>query len=192
MDRMRAGDRIARDELIRAAWRRLEGLARSMLCRFPDVRKWEETGDVLQPALVRLLRALEEIAPASTRDFFGLAAEQMRRELLDLARRYRGPHGPGRILLGAAGGLPGESSAPAWEPADPAAEDDLERWEHFHEAVARLPPEEREVVSLSFYHGWTQGEIADLFEVDERTVRRRWRSACARLHELLGGNLPDA
>ena len=33
--------------------------------------------------------------PDSTRAFFGLAAEQMRRELLDLARHYYGPEGEG-------------------------------------------------------------------------------------------------
>jgi DNA-directed RNA polymerase specialized sigma24 family protein len=41
-----------------------------------------------------------------------------------------------------------------------------------------------------FYHGWTQAQIAELFEVDERTIRRRWQSACLRLNELVGGDLP--
>jgi RNA polymerase sigma factor (sigma-70 family) len=55
--------------------------------------------------------------------------------------------------------------------------------------VARLPAEEREVVGLTFYHGWTQAQIAELFSVDERTIRRRWRSACQRLGKALGGQL---
>ena len=55
----------------------------------------EQTDDVLQNAVVRLLRALEEVRPPSVRAFFGLAATQMRRELLDLARRYQGRGGPG-------------------------------------------------------------------------------------------------
>jgi RNA polymerase sigma factor (sigma-70 family) len=52
--------------------------------------------------------------------------------------------------------------------------------------VDRLPAEEREVVGLVFYHGWTQAQIAELFAVDERTVRRRWRRACGTLRDLLG------
>jgi len=60
-----------------------------MLGRFPTVRGWADTGDVLQSAVMRLLRALKEVRPGSVRDFFGLAAEQMRRELLDLARHHQ-------------------------------------------------------------------------------------------------------
>jgi hypothetical protein len=33
--------------------------------------------------MMRLLRAMEDVQPASTRAFFGLAAEQIRRVLLD-------------------------------------------------------------------------------------------------------------
>jgi RNA polymerase sigma-70 factor (ECF subfamily) len=74
---------------------RLERLARKMLRRFPGVHRWAETGDVLQNALLRLLRALQEVRPESVRGFFGLVAEQMRRELLDLARHFCGPQGLG-------------------------------------------------------------------------------------------------
>jgi RNA polymerase sigma-70 factor (ECF subfamily) len=81
--------------MLRACWGRLERLAHAMLARFPNVRRWADTGDVLQNALVRLLRSLKEVDVPSTRDFFGLAAEQLRRELLDLARHFYGPHGYG-------------------------------------------------------------------------------------------------
>jgi RNA polymerase sigma factor (sigma-70 family) len=43
--------------------------------------------------------------------------------------------------------------------------------------------QEREVVGLIFYHGWTQAQTAELFGVDERTVRRRWRSALGKVRE---------
>src|SRR5690348_11525341 len=84
VDRMRAGDASARDELIRGFQGRLELLARKMVGRDPRVRRWVDAEDVLQNALLRLLRALETVRPESTRAFFGLAAEQLRRELLDL------------------------------------------------------------------------------------------------------------
>ena len=62
-----------------------------MMGDFPKVRNWEDSGDVLQESTIRLMRALEEITPESPREFFGLAALQVRRQLLDLSRRYRRP-----------------------------------------------------------------------------------------------------
>jgi RNA polymerase sigma-70 factor (ECF subfamily) len=184
LDRLQAGDLAAREELLRSVGNRLEHLARKMLRRFPGVRRWVETDDVLQNALLRLLRALREVRPASMRDFFGLAAEQMRRELLDLARHYYGPHGPGahHASAAAAGGAP----TPAEEPTDRADDpDELERWCTFHREVEQLPAEEREVLGLMFYHGWKAAEVAEMFGLSERTVRRRWESALLKLHEVL-------
>jgi RNA polymerase sigma-70 factor (ECF subfamily) len=192
LERMRAGDAHARDELLRCVMDRLHGMASKMLRRFPAVRRWDETEDVLQNALVRLVRALEAVKPDSTRAFFGLAAEQLRRELLDLARRYaRHPKGsPGNPDT-----LPPPGDTGLQAPVEPAASedgpDDLDRWAAFHESVERLPAEEREVVGLVFYHGWTQAQVAELFGVNARTVRRWWCSACIRLGEALAGALPD-
>ena len=58
--------------------------------------------------------------------------------------------------------------------------------------VERLPVEEREVVGLIYYHGWTQQQVAELLGVSERTVRRHWVSAVARLSTGLGGLFPGA
>jgi RNA polymerase sigma-70 factor (ECF subfamily) len=189
VEAFQAGDRSAADHLLRSAGERLERLARRMLRRFPGVRRWADTGDVLQNATLRLLRALREVRPANTREFFGLAAEQMRREVLDLARHFYGPRGQGANHASAAG--PAAAGAAAFDPPD-RAEDaaELERWCAFHEAVHELPVEEREVVGLVFYHGWTKAQVAELFQVDVRTVRRRWQSACLRLAERVGGDLP--
>src|SRR6476620_8714257 len=97
--RARSGETAARDELIRRCSHRLELLTRKMLKTYPTVRRWEETGDVFQNAAVRLVRALNAVTPTNTREFFGLAAEQIRRELIDLARHYSGPEGHGRNLV---------------------------------------------------------------------------------------------
>jgi len=181
--RMQAGDPGAREELLRGVSARLERLARGMLRRFPDVARWEQTGDVLQNALLRLLRALREVRPGSMRQFYGLAAEQIRRELLDLVRHYRGARRP---AAGHATRPAGGSTAGPPDQADPApAPDELDRWAAFHEDVARLPAREREVVGLTFYHGWSQAEVAELFGVSERTVQRWWQSALLNLREQL-------
>jgi RNA polymerase sigma factor (sigma-70 family) len=189
LDGLQAGDPAAQDELLRRIGGRLERLARKMLRRFPAVRRWTETGDVLQNASLRLLRALKEVRPANTREFFSLAGEQMRRELLDLSRHFYGPLGQGANHASQAAHQ--DSPAAPLEPPAPADAEELERWCLFHEAVAQLPVEEREVVSLAFYHGWKQTQIAELFQVNERTIRRYWQSACLGLAERVGGKLPQ-
>src|SRR5262249_31975764 len=128
IDRIQAGDESARDELLRAVADQLGRLARRMLRRFPGVSRWEQTGDVLSGALVRLMRALHEVRPESVRRFYGLAATQIRRELLDLARRYRDARGDSALRH------PDGVTPDVAAPADPEA--DLDRWYAFHEGVA--------------------------------------------------------
>lgn len=184
IDRLQQGDAEARNELIRGVARRLEKMARRMLRTFPGVRPWVETDDILQNALVRLMRALEEVKPPTTRAFFALAAEQIRRELLDMAQYFSV-----RPLRHAGLLEDGEHPAPGGVPepsCDEETPEDLDRWARFHDQVARLPVEEREVVGLIHYHGWSQREVADLFQVTPRTVRRWWSSALVHLQELLG------
>src|SRR6516225_8499543 len=95
IDRLRAGDESARAALLSCACERLKRLARKMLKGYPGVARWEQGDDVAQNALIRLDRALRAVAPPTARDFFRLAAAQLRRELIDLARHYQGPRGLG-------------------------------------------------------------------------------------------------
>jgi RNA polymerase sigma factor (sigma-70 family) len=185
--RMHDGDSAAEEELLRAAGDRLERLARRMLRGFPNVHRCADTGDLFQEAVLRLLRSLRQLdtAPASVRDFLGLAAAHIRRELLDLARRCGAAKRRGDVPLDAGGS--GAGLDPAASADDPA---ELEDWRCFHEEVEKLPVEEREVIGLRFHHGWNEQDIAALFGVSERTVRRRWSSGCARLAQALGGQLP--
>jgi RNA polymerase sigma-70 factor (ECF subfamily) len=183
LDRMRAGDRAAADELFRHLGKRLERLARKMLRGFPAVRRWEGTGDVIQNATVRLLRALQEIRPDSTRKFFALASVQIRRELLDLQRHYRSAN-----AVHHSDGAAGRSGTPAHEQVDPAPGlGELEEWCAFHRQINRLPADEREVVDLHFYQGLSKAQVAELLGVDVRTIQRRWNAA---LHRLRRGDKP--
>jgi RNA polymerase sigma-70 factor (ECF subfamily) len=178
VDRMRAGDQAAADELFRHLSDRLERLARKMLRGFPAVRRWEQTPDVLQKASLRLLRALQKVRPDSTRKFFALAGKQIRRELLDLKRHYRAVN-----AVHHTDGVAASAGTPAHEPADPAPGwDELEEWCGIHRQIEELPEAEREVVDLHFYQGLTKAEAAELLGVDVRTIQRRWNAALSRLH----------
>jgi RNA polymerase sigma-70 factor (ECF subfamily) len=169
--RFQAGDNTALDGLIRRAEERLELFTRRMLVHFPAVQAREQSADVLQNALVRLVRALRQETPQSVKDFFRLATVQIRRELLDLARRHAR-----RPALGLTADPP--------DLADDSTE--LDRWTALHEAVEGLPADRREVFGLAFYHGWTQVQIAELLGVSDRQVRRLWIDACLRLKEAVG------
>jgi len=178
LGRVAARDRAAGDELVQRAAGNLERLAHALMAGFPTVRRWEQTDDVVQNATLRLLRALEQVTPESPRQFFGLAAEQIRRELIDLARHYYGPHGVGANHASRAGSAPGpEAAAP-----DPGS---LADWQAFHEGVATLPAPDREVFDLLYYQGLTQAEAAGLLGLTVAAVQQRWQRARLRLYELL-------
>jgi RNA polymerase sigma factor (sigma-70 family) len=189
--RLRAGDESARDELLNIAGDRLSRLAGKMLRGYPGVRRWEQTDDVFQNAAVRLCRALKDVQPVSVRSFINLAAVQIRRELIDLARHYEGPQGMGRLHDTPAGR--GNSGAAAGFVDSPDDTDDparLAAWTEFHAQIDVLPDEAREVFNLLWYQGLTQAEAAVLLDVSERVVKYRWRSAKILLHGKLGGRLP--
>jgi RNA polymerase sigma factor (sigma-70 family) len=191
LDRLRAGDETARDELMKIAYKRLIRLARRMLNHYPGVKRWEQTDDVLQNAALRLCKSLSDVKPTTARSFINLAAVQIRRELIDLARHYDGPEGPGRHHASRGGSaVPGGTPDlldPGTDTDDPAG---LAAWTEFHEQVEALPGEERETFNLLWYQGLRQAEAAAVLGVTERVVRYRWRSARLKIHEQLGGRMP--
>jgi RNA polymerase sigma-70 factor (ECF subfamily) len=192
LDRLRAGDESARDELLTIACERLSRLTHKMLRDYPGVRRWEQTDDILQNAALRLCRALKDVRPDTVRSFLNLAAVQVRRELIDLARHYDGPEGPGRHHQSQAGTEgSGDASGPLLDAStdtnDPAR---LAAWTEFHHTVEALPEEEREVFNLLWYQGLSQSEAATLLGVTQRVAKHRWRSARLKIHAMLGGRLP--
>jgi RNA polymerase sigma-70 factor (ECF subfamily) len=103
--------------------------------QFPGVARWEQTDDVLQMALVRLDRALQDSLPNDQQHFFRLCTLQIRRTLLDLAKRYLGPEGLGtnydtNVAIGFNQRM--DEAASSSEPKT------LEDWMRFHEGVAEL------------------------------------------------------
>src|SRR5262249_52752595 len=128
LTRMNAGDQRARDELLRSVTLRLEVLARRMLRRFPQLRRWEQTDDVLQGALLGLLAALRAVRPESMRSFYNLSAVLIRRQLIDLWRHHYGPRGPGTHHHSS-------PNAPALAPAPADDSDDALDFDRVHELV---------------------------------------------------------
>jgi DNA-directed RNA polymerase specialized sigma24 family protein len=153
LERMQAGDLDAREEILRHVRGRLERLTRKMLNDYPRVKRYEQTDDVLQNAILRLLAALRDVQPRSTREFFGLASLQIRRVLLDLAKHYYGPHGPGTNQESLPPDIFGAAMPEKPDPADPPC--DVAAWCEFHEKIKELPPDEHDVFGLLYYQGMT-------------------------------------
>ena len=179
------------EQLIGQASGRLLRLTRKMLRAYPHLRRWEQTDDIFQSAAMKLYRSLASVQPGSVREFFGLAAVQIRRTLIDLVRSHFGTEGAAGHHQSDHGGAPG-SERPAR--GDPASGDcrpeTLAEWSEFHEAIERLPADERDVFHLIWYAGLPQKDIAELLHVSIPTIQRRWYAAQIKLRELLMGEPP--
>ncbi|HHK40922.1 MAG TPA: sigma-70 family RNA polymerase sigma factor, partial [Planctomycetaceae bacterium] len=81
-------DGSAGDELMQEAMDAMERLARRLILEYPIVQRWEQPADVVQEAMIRLQRALRDVQVESRLHFFRLAAMQIRRTLIDMARRH--------------------------------------------------------------------------------------------------------
>lgn len=181
-----AGHAGARDDLITIVLPVMTDMAHGMLARFPNVRRWDETGDVVQNAALRLHRSLAAIHPTGDRDFLNFAAVHIRRELLDLARKYAGResfashHDTSSVR--SADGVKSKIDSAADERGD---ERDLDRWSRMHEAAGELPEEHREVFHLRMYAGLSVTEIAEALDCSTKTVHRHWAAATRFIEERM-------
>ena len=162
------------EALLSEATQALRGLARRLILEYPIVRRWEEPDDVVQEALIRLHRALRDVKVESSLHFRRLAAMQIRRALIDMARRHTSAssmaanHGTGDAARQAL-------EACAAEPFESGLE--LSDWTDFHETVGRLPDSDRELFDLFWYGCMSTEQVAKLFNVSTRTIQRRWKAA---------------
>lgn len=173
------GSDDAFNELMDRLYGRLRALCAKMLRSYAHLRRWEQTDDVLQNAMLRLYRAVQEVRLESKRHLLNLAAKQIRRTLIDLARHHFGPLGDGQNHQSDDGRLIGLQAGPQQEA------ESLEWWTQFHESVEKLPDDEREAFELVWYAGMTQKEAAEVLGVAERTVLRRLHRARMTLGQII-------
>lgn len=176
LDGVQEGDPKASDELLPLVYDELRRLAAHKMAR-------EAPGQTLQPtALVHeaWLRLSHQSRSTwkNREQFYAIAAEIMRRILVDRARRRRSRKHGGeleRVDLDAVE-LPFVGS------------DDLVL--QVHDALVRLTtedPQKAEVVKLRFFVGLENAEIASLLDVSEKTVQRHWAFAKAWLACVIKG-----
>ncbi|WP_020468765.1 sigma-70 family RNA polymerase sigma factor [Zavarzinella formosa] len=132
-----------------------------------------QADEMLSSVVERLLKALREARPANVRQFFALAAQHMRWELNDLARRL--DEQPRAVELQ-------DGQMPAFDGSDSGITPDGRR---MLEAIERLPEHEREAFDLVRIQGMTQPEAAQVLGVSSMTVKRRLRRALQLLADML-------
>jgi RNA polymerase sigma factor (sigma-70 family) len=184
--------RVARDEFIEAAIDHMRSMAHRMIRGFPKVRRWDETDDVVQGASLRLVRALDKVVPGDPRHLLGLMAVQVRRELLDLARRYGGAESFARHHETNAAFIDGQHVLHTDHASDPASSstEQVDSWSEFHAVAAALGEEEQELFNLIWYLGLSRDQVARTLGCSTRTVARRWDILKRQILDRLQGQAP--
>lgn len=175
---MEAGDPRAAEELLPLVYQELRRLAHARLAN-------ETPGQTLQAtALVHeaWLRLGSESAQRynDRQHFFRVAAEAMRRILVDNARRRnRQKRGDGNRPV-------------PLEGIEIAAHLEDDKVLLVHEALERLvahDPQKAELVKLRYFVGLSHQEIAEVQGVSEKTVLRQWAYAKAWLLDVISTEL---
>jgi RNA polymerase sigma factor (sigma-70 family) len=181
------GEQSTAEPVVRAlldrSVRRLQQLCNGLLYRrYPRLTRppTNLVADELLSAVVeRLLKALREARPTTTRQFFALACQHIRWELNDMARRLdeRPPVAELRDEM---------MAAPAESVSGPTA--DASR---ILKAIEDLPEPDREAFDLVRIQGMSQAEAAGVLGVSPMTVNRRLHRALQQLAVSLADFYPD-
>lgn len=172
LERCRQGDAGARDRLTPVVYAELKALAARALRQEREGHTLQTTA-LVNEACLRLLGD-EAAASANRAQFAALAAQAMRRVLVDHARRRlaaKRPDPAERIDI---------------EEIDlPTDELDLVGLDGALDRLAELSPRQARVVDLKFFAGLELEQIADMLEIARPTVVRDWRMARAWLQREL-------
>jgi RNA polymerase sigma factor (TIGR02999 family) len=176
LDDWSRGDRRALETLLPVVYAELRRIAARQLRR-------ERDGHTLQPtALVHeaYLRLVEQrsVSWENRSHFFGVAAQVMRRVLVDHARRQ-----------GAKKRTAGAQRVPLEDAAETAAVDEIPvlLLDHALRRLEKLDPGLAQIVELRAFGGLTIEQTAHVLNVSPTTAKRDWRTAKAWLTNELGG-----
>jgi RNA polymerase sigma factor (TIGR02999 family) len=173
------GDESALAALMPAVHDELRRLARSYMRRERDGHTLEPTA-LVHEAYLRLVDQ-REVRWASRGHFFALAAQAMRRVLVDHARAHAAAKRGGRAERVTLSGVAA---------ATPEVSDVDILWLHEAlEALAALDARQARVVELRHFAGLSVEEVADVLGISPATVKREWATARAWLaHRLKRGS----
>lgn len=76
-------------------------------------------------------------------------------------------------------------TAASTESNDPRGQTETREAPAIRAALQALPEDERRIIELAYYGGWTQGEIADMLKLPLDTVINRARAGLLKLRDVL-------
>jgi RNA polymerase sigma factor (TIGR02999 family) len=161
------GDPRALDDLIPLVYKELRKLAQWHMSRESRGHTIQATA-LINEAYLRLID-INRIQWQDRAHFFAMAARQMRRILIEAARKR------GNLKRG--GGVEKVSLAEGM--VVPHRAEDLLALDEALDALAQLDPRRAEVVELKFFGGLSVEEIAHTLAVSSDTVKRDWTLAKA-------------
>jgi RNA polymerase sigma factor (TIGR02999 family) len=133
-----------------------------------------QTSALVNEAYLRLIDQ-KKVQWQNRAHFFGVAAQLMRRILVDHARsRLRAKRGGGAQMVPLA-----EQGAISKGVADVIALDNALK------DLSEMDPRKCQIVEMKFFGGLTNEEVAEVLKVTSRTVEREWRKAKAWLHRAI-------
>jgi len=172
----RGGD-LARTQLLDRVYVELRELASSHLRRERPDHTLQPTA-LVHEAYLKLI-GQNELSFRSRAEFFGAAAQVMRRILVDHARRSQAAkRGGGRVR---------ETLDTGSIAVDDRAGDLLEIDDALRK-FADTDPERARIVELRFFGGLSNAEAGEILGVSTRSVERAWRVARAWLLRELGAS----
>jgi RNA polymerase sigma factor (TIGR02999 family) len=179
----RNGSREALDRLIPLVYAELRAQAARYLSRERSNHTLQTTA-LVHEAYVRLVDQ-HSVQWQNRAHFFAIAAQLMRRILVDDARhRLRDKRGAG-VIPDVVDDLPIAAPAGAVDAVDALALD------RALQELEKLDPEQARIVELRFFGGLTLEETATVLDVSPATVKREWAIAKGWLYRALTGGTPQ-
>lgn len=171
VERFRAGERRAFDELVRRHQRSIWRVARRYL------RNDADASDVAQQTFVRAYRALDGFrGAASVKSWlYRIAINLALNHLRDHKREIPDEIGDDRLTRSATG------------PQQIIADEEHAR---LRAAIAELPPKQRMVLELRVFEDLSFREVAEMADCTENAAKVNFHYAVKRLKEILGDPTP--
>lgn len=175
------GNQKALDSLIPLVYQELRAIAGRYLSRESPGHTLQSTA-LVHEAYFRLI-GQRRVRWQNRAHFFGIAAQMMRRILIDHARRQS------RDKRG--GPAPKLSLDEAMATAEVETDVDLLALDEALTSLARIDPRGARIIELRFFSGLTLEETAEVVGISAGTVKRDWSAARAWLYREMRQN-PDS
>jgi RNA polymerase sigma-70 factor, ECF subfamily len=173
----RMGDAQANEALMSAVYEELRRQAASYLRRERHDHTLQPTA-LVHEAFLRLIQQ-QNLDWQSRTHFFGVAAQMMRRILVDYARERNAAKRPRPAER-----VPLEDHVASVPPPDT----EVLMLDRALSQLAAIDPRQAQIVELKYFGGLSEQDVASVLSLSRATVTREWQAARAWLFRWMSGN----